>query len=162
MGEAAAVEDVAVAAAGEVRQGVGERRNGLEDPVMMRRESIKYYLAYHLASRLDPNRSYTKSEVETFIWQRVSPDILDVPTTTKDHLRVAMLDLRLVTRTIDDLDYRVSPLLLRPDDTLEAAFEKLRPVTRPPVDGLYRCPRCHQSFKQATYIRHYQRVHTSY
>ncbi len=125
-------------------------------------QTTKYYLANYLADQLDAGRKYTKEEIEAFIAASVESSTFDEPTMTLDHLRMAMLDNRFLTRDPAGRQYWVAETFIKACGAEEDNVLRMQ-LTHPPGDKaqVYRCRQCSKPFKDIVPLtRHHIRNHT--
>lgn len=83
-------------------------------------------LLLSLSRAFEFGKDYTASDVAAIIVSSVTPELLDEATYAIDHLRVGLVDLRVLRRSADGLIYT-----LRDEATLEGpGAKRLRKATR--------------------------------
>jgi hypothetical protein len=129
---------------------------------MIFEQTIKYYLANYLVDRLDAGKKYTKEEIEGFIAASIDPSTYDEPTMTLDHLRMAMLDNRFLTRDPAGRQYWVAETFIKVSGAEEDSIRRMQ-LTHTPAGKtqVYRCRQCSKPFKDILPLtRHHIRNHT--
>lgn len=128
---------------------------------MMLAQTNKYYLANYLVDWLNPGKKYTKEEIEGFIAVSVESSTFDEPTMTIDHLRMAMLDNRFLTRDPAGRQYWVAETFIKACGAEEDNVLRMQLTHSPGDVQVYRCRQCSKPFKDIVPLtRHHIRNHT--
>lgn len=117
----------------------------------------KFEICYLLAAMLTKDTLYTTIDIENLIRNNVKQEILTTPSYSVDHLRIAMVDNKMLIRKNET--YQLSAEYQGFENIPELYYQWIERCERVAPDEKIRCPICTKKAYPYILLKHYENKH---